>query len=710
MSNRPRLLICALTAALSAATVAVLAAAPSAGAVTTPRPGTYVPVSATNLLDTGAGIGVATHTPVPAHGTVTVQIAGRTPIPATGVSAVAMTVAVTSTGGGYLTVYPAGGNRPGAASLDFAAGQTTSNLAYAKLGTGGSISLFNGTSGTSRLYVNVSGYFVGGNATDAATYVPLPPANVLDTGTGVGTNGHVALVPAHGSVTVTVAGQGGVLATGAASAALNVAVISTSGGGFLTAYAADQNRPAAASVDFPARATVATLTTIGMSSAGAVTFYNGSTAGIRVVANVFGYYLAGSAAVPGSFVQVTPTNLYDSAVDGAPIQAHAAVDPAAVSEPSRAEAWSDGRSALVLAVAVVNPSTPGYLTAYSAAQTRPGAANLDFSPGRLNLNGAVVQVTDGGDVELYNGSSAAIRAVVNLFGYYLDGPASSLHWTGPTDLSAGNTVTSVSCTSATACFAVDEAGEVLTHTPTGWTTAVLDATNAMLWISCLPSKCVAVDEHGGARTLTASGWSTRVVADPAVEALVGVSCPTATFCMAVGVNGDAVASNGTAWGTPVQVNGAALLTSVSCTSSSFCAATDDRGGVYLWNGSSWSARVGTQDGDPVVIPEIWCTAPTFCVLADDASVQTFNGAIWSPATTHMTSEPTTVMCTSTTFCVVVGTGDEAVTFDGTQWSVPTHLLSGVALPEVHDRPESVFCTSQTSCVLVNDQTAWTASG
>ncbi|HEV7193282.1 MAG TPA: hypothetical protein VGN35_08760 [Jatrophihabitantaceae bacterium] len=1004
----------------ASAAVAITATSAPAGAVITQHPGTYVPIPAVNLLDTGSAIGVPTKTPVPGHATVTVQIAGRgsgaSLIPATGVSAVAMTLAVTSTGSGYATVYPTDISRPGAASIDFAAGRTATNLAYAKLSAGGAISLYTGTSGTSRLYVNVSGYFVGGTATDAATYVPLPPANVLDTGTGVGTGGHVALVAAHTTVSVTVAGAGGVPVTGAASAALNVAVISTSAGGYLTAYATGQARPAAASVDFAAKSTTATLTTIGLSASGSVTFYNGSSAGVRVVANVFGYYRSGAASIPGSFVQVTPTNLYDSAVDGGNVPAHGTVDAATQSNAARAAAWTDGRSALVVAVAVVNPSVSGFLTAYSAQIPRPGAANLDFSPSQLTLNGAVVQVTDQGDVDLYNGSSGSIRAVVNLFGYYLDGPVSPLHWTGPTDLNprtgfpnsvscasvtfcaavdgagafttfngttwttpvqpvhagssrelvsvscapattfcvvmdqdgatykfngstwatagsigwsnpatfspqtlscptttrcvavnvdetslfdgtswsaptalgglgangwigsvscvsathcvavgghtasdgsnpqgisitfdgtswsatttvatsdylaelsciattfclavsfsnqvagytgtawtAARTITtepfhftdvscassafcmvgyvdannnaryqifngatwtadapigtaqhaglacpsvgfcvefdaqgstsiykngawstspvqvdplgqntaSVSCRAAHDCVAVDSSGNAFTYNGTSWSKTIVDVANPLEWVSCTATICVGVGRNGSARVLTGSTWSARAVADPAGEFLSGVSCATATFCVAVGVNGDAITFNGSTWAAPVLVDAGALLTSVSCPTITFCAASDTRGGVYTFNGTSWSARMPTQPAEQVVIPEIWCTSSTFCVMADDAGVEMYDGTTWTAADAHIADgQPTTVMCTSPTFCVVVATGDEAVTFDGTQWSVPTRLVSGIPSPESFDRPESVFCTSSTACVLVNDETSWVSS-
>lgn len=704
--------VAGFVASALAASAGVLAfgSATAQAAAPPPQPGTYVPITAANLLDTGAAVGVPTRTPVPAHGTVTVQIAGHGGIPATNVAAVAMTVAATSTGSGYVTVYPAGTTRPGAASLSFPAGRATSNLAYAKLGTNGSINLYNGTSGTSRLYVNVSGYFVGGTATDAATYVPLQPANVLDTGTGVGTGGHIAAVPAHGTVSVTVGGNGGVPATGAASAVLNVGVVSGGSGGFLTSYAAGQARPGAASVDFAANAVTSTLVTVQLSAAGSATFYNGSNAGIRIEANVFGYYRGGTAAVPGSFVQVTPTNLYDSSIDGALIPAHGTVNPAAVSTPSRAKAWTDGRSALVVSVGVAYPGASGYLVAYSAQASRPPASNLAFSTGQMTLNGAAISVTDQGDINLYNGSAGAIRAVVNLFGYYLDGPVSPMHWTGGSTLDQNGEMTSVSCTSATTCYAVDEAGNILTRDSGTWSPKLIDATNPLQWVSCVPTECVAVDDNGGARTLSSS-WTERKVADANPKAvLVGVSCVSAQFCMAVGTNGDAVSYDGKVWATPVVVKSGAVLTSVSCATTTFCAATDNLGGVYTYNGTSWSARTATQSApEPVVIPEIWCTSSTFCAMADDAGVWTFDGTHWTVANSHLTGQATTVMCTGPTFCVAVATGDEAVTFDGTQWSVPTHLVSGIAMPEVNDRPESVYCTSTTSCLLVNDQSAWIGS-
>src|SRR5438445_45167 len=116
--------------------------------------------------------------------------------------------------------------------------------------------------------------------TVAGAFAPLTPANLLDTGTGVGAP--ASPVPAHGSVTFQVAGSGGVPATGAGSAALVVAAVTPSAPGFATVYAADIARPPAAALDFVPGQTIANLAVSGLSQDGKVTIYNGSGAALRL--------------------------------------------------------------------------------------------------------------------------------------------------------------------------------------------------------------------------------------------------------------------------------------------------------------------------------------------------------------------------------------------------------------------------------------------
>jgi hypothetical protein len=84
---------------------------------------------------------------------------------------------VTATGptaASYLTVWPAGTDRPIASNLNFTAAQTIPNMVIAKVGAGGQISIFN-AAGTTDVIVDVLGWFPAGGS-----YTSLTPARLLD--------------------------------------------------------------------------------------------------------------------------------------------------------------------------------------------------------------------------------------------------------------------------------------------------------------------------------------------------------------------------------------------------------------------------------------------------------------------------------------------------------------------------------------------------
>jgi streptogramin lyase len=90
------------------------------------------------------------------------SMAGQCGIPS-GATAVAVNMAVTqpTSGPGFLTLYPAGGPRPIASSINFSSGQTRANNAILPLGgSGGALSVFCGQGGgTTHLVLDVTGYF-----------------------------------------------------------------------------------------------------------------------------------------------------------------------------------------------------------------------------------------------------------------------------------------------------------------------------------------------------------------------------------------------------------------------------------------------------------------------------------------------------------------------------------------------------------------------
>ncbi len=135
-------------------------------------------VSANQCDDNGAGAGTQG-----SGGTLTVQVTGDGGVPASGVAAVVLNVTVTGTSGGsYLTVWPAGVARPTASNLNWTTGQTVANRVIVPVGSSGQVSFYN-FSGSADVVVDVGGWFTDSSNASAtgAQYVALSPARICDT-------------------------------------------------------------------------------------------------------------------------------------------------------------------------------------------------------------------------------------------------------------------------------------------------------------------------------------------------------------------------------------------------------------------------------------------------------------------------------------------------------------------------------------------------
>ena len=92
----------------------------------------------------------------PATGTIQLSVAGRAGIPANA-SAVVLNVTVDQPqANGFITVYPTGVGRPNASNLNYLVGQTVPNAVITRLGSSGSVCIYN--LGATHLVVDVAGY------------------------------------------------------------------------------------------------------------------------------------------------------------------------------------------------------------------------------------------------------------------------------------------------------------------------------------------------------------------------------------------------------------------------------------------------------------------------------------------------------------------------------------------------------------------------
>lgn len=142
------------------------------------------PLAPTRLLDSRGPIGDWSG-PLEAGTPRTLAVRGRAGIPATATAIVGNVTVTGATAASYLTLWPAGLDRPTAANVNFAAGETTSNLATIALGADGAIEVAN-ANGAVHVVMDVTGYY---DPTAGSWFHPTDPLRILDDRTGTGLAG-----------------------------------------------------------------------------------------------------------------------------------------------------------------------------------------------------------------------------------------------------------------------------------------------------------------------------------------------------------------------------------------------------------------------------------------------------------------------------------------------------------------------------------------
>lgn len=279
--------------------------------------------------------------------------------------------------------------------------------------------------------------------------------------------------------------------------------------------------------------------------------------------------------------------------------------------------------------------------------------------------------------------------------------ASELSWSAPQRIDATESPREypspvLSCASASFCVAVDENSNALTFNGTSWTAPAsikgsYPVELRFRSVSCPTTTfCIAVGE-GEAVTYSAGSWSQPTSID-ATGGLLGVSCPSATFCAAVDSGGNALIYNGSSWTAPSHIDTTAEgIGSVSCASSSFCIAADYEGKTTIYNGSSWTTPADTTE--PEGIGGLSCASSSFCAAIDwSGNALTYNGSAWSTPTNI--GSAAAASCLSSSFCMAVGINGNAHIYNGSAWTTET----GVSSPSEGD---GLACASSSFCIATD---------
>ncbi|MFC6705033.1 S53 family peptidase [Flexivirga alba] len=88
-------------------------------------------------------------------------------------------------------------------------------------------------------------------------------------------------------------------------------------------------------------------------------------------------------------------------------------------------------TSVVVNLTVTAPTGTGFLTAYPSLQTRPTASNLNFTPGTIRSDLAVVPIGSNGRISIYNGSDGSVQLVADVSAYNSTAAGSKLTPTAP---------------------------------------------------------------------------------------------------------------------------------------------------------------------------------------------------------------------------------------------------------------------------------------
>ena len=231
-----------------------------------------------------------------------------------------------------------------------------------------------------------------------------------------------------------------------------------------------------------------------------------------------------------------------------------------------------------------------------------------------------------------------------------------------------------------------------------------------------------------------SMWTTG--SSPSIAATdTGVSCTSASFCMAVGAGDDVSIIqewNGSSWSTMNSANPPGSeesgLDGVSCISSSFCMAAGDYfpgfGPQTLseeWNGSTWAPVIPPNvSGEIDVLMGVSCTSVSFCMAvgysytasgSPQNLIEEWDGSGWdivnAPDGAGENNQLDGVSCTSNNFCMAAGSFGGGFTntltevWNGGAWSIvsspnPSPYAAIYALG-------AVSCSSPSFCMTVGGQ-------
>jgi hypothetical protein len=253
------------------------------------------------------------------------------------------------------------------------------------------------------------------------TYTGIVSTRALDTRNGVGAPKQAVATGA--AVAVQVAGIGAVPSSGVSAVVVNVTGLQAAKPGYVLGWSHTSAQPHTSILNYPAgSAGTSNEVTLQVGTDGKVSLLNGGPSPVHLVADLVGYYAAGTPS-GGGYGALDPIRLYDSRQDPSgkylgPGEGIAGpVTGTAIGVP-------DDASAVLVNISALNATRPGYFYGYASGAARPHTSIVGYSAGNQAIaNEVVIPVGADGKIVLENSATGSVQLIVDLVGYFANATA-----------------------------------------------------------------------------------------------------------------------------------------------------------------------------------------------------------------------------------------------------------------------------------------------
>ena len=235
----------------------------------------------------------------------------------------------------------------------------------------------------------------GGALATVGRFVALAPQRICDTRGGLG--GRRSPIGPGETLGVQITGVGGVPVSGVTAVAINVTSVNATEAGFFSVFPSNAAATGTSSLNLVPGRAVPNMAIVGVGPDGRIGIFN-AVGSADCIVDVMGYVRSESAA---GLLALVPSRLLDTRNGvGAPAARLRGGQRLDLAVAGRGGVPASGVAAVVLNVAALRPTEPGFLTVWPSGLALPDVSNLNYDPGRNVPNLVVCKLGDDGAVSL----------------------------------------------------------------------------------------------------------------------------------------------------------------------------------------------------------------------------------------------------------------------------------------------------------------------